>query len=299
MTALKLNHVNKAFGSLQAVKDLSLEVEEGAIHGLLGPNGAGKTTTIRMILQIIIQDSGAIDLFGKPMTTAMLDHIGYLPEERGLYRKMKVSEELQFLGELKGLSAREAKKKSLDWLERFDMTGVMAKKVEELSKGNQQKIQFIATIMHQPRLMILDEPFSGLDPLNAELMKNTIIEMRDAGCCIIFSTHLMEQAERLCSAICVINQGRCVLQGELAQVKKSFRKQNVLLAFEGGNGFLQELDFIESVNDCGHYLEVRLNDMEKTQELAQRVLQKARLKRFEVVEPSLHEIFIETVKKQN
>jgi ABC-2 type transport system ATP-binding protein len=299
MTALKLNHVNKAFGSVQAVKDLSFEVRKGAIHGLLGPNGAGKTTTIRMIMQIIIQDAGTIDLFGKPMTTDMLDQIGYLPEERGLYRKMKVIEELQFLGELKGLRSREAKKKSLDWLERFDMTGVMDKKVEELSKGNQQKIQFIATIMHQPRLMILDEPFSGLDPLNAELMKTTILEMRNAGCCIIFSTHLMEQAEKLCNAICVINQGRCVLAGELAQVKRNFRKQNVLLAFDGGNGFLQELDFIESINDCGPYLEVRLNDMEKTQELAQRVVQKARLKRFEVVEPSLNEIFIETVKKQN
>ncbi len=210
MTALKLSHVNKAFGAVQAVKDLSFEVQEGAIHGLLGPNGAGKTTTIRMIMQIIIQDSGAIDLFGKPMNTAMLDQIGYLPEERGLYRKMKVIEELQFLGELKGLRAREAKKKSLDWLERFDMTGAMNKKVEELSKGNQQKIQFIATIMHQPRLMILDEPFSGLDPLNAELMKNTILEMRDAGCCIIFSTHLQEW--------------RIVEQGLSAEFAKTFAR---------------------------------------------------------------------------
>lgn len=295
MNALKLNNVNKSFGKTQAVKDLSFEVEPGTIYGLLGPNGAGKTTTIRMIMQIIIQDAGEILLFGQPNSAKMLDQVGYLPEERGLYRKMKVEEILQFFGELKGLRPNEAKRRSLEWLEKFKMTEYIGKKAEELSKGNQQKIQFIATTLHEPKLVILDEPFSGLDPVNMQLIKDTILEMRDAGCCIIFSTHLMDQAEKLCNAICLINKGQRVLEGELAQVKKGFGKKNVVLEYDGENGFLKNLDFVEKVDAYGNYVEVRLTDIEKSQELAKSVIQHTQLKRFEIVEPSLHEIFLETV----
>lgn len=295
MSALKLTNVNKSFGDVQAVRDLSFEVEPGTIYGLLGPNGAGKTTTIRMIMQIIIQDDGEIFLFDQPNSEKLLDQVGYLPEERGLYRKMKVEDILQFFGELKGLKSKEAKKRSMEWLEKFGMAEYIGKKAEELSKGNQQKIQFIATTLHEPKLVILDEPFSGLDPVNMQLIKDTIIEMRDAGCCVIFSTHLMDQAEKLCNAICLINKGQSVLEGELTQVKKGFGKKNVILEYDGENGFLNDLDYVEKIDAYGHYVEVRLKDIGKAQDLAQSVIQHVQLKRFEIVEPSLNEIFIETV----
>ena len=297
MLALQLTDVKKSFGKVHAVKGLSLSVEPGTIYGLLGPNGAGKTTTIRMIMQIIIQDAGEILLYGQPNNQKMLDQVGYLPEERGLYRKMKIEDVLQFFGELKGMSPGEAKKRSQTWMERFNVTEYIGKKAEELSKEKKKKIQFIATVLHEPKLVILDEPFSGLDPVNMELLKNTILEMRDAGCCVIFSTHLMDHAEKLCNAICLINRGQSVLEGQLAQVKKGFGKRNVILEYDGENGFLDNLAYVEQVDAYGNYVEVRLSDMSKAQELAQHALKHTQLRRFEIVEPSLNEIFIETVKK--
>ena len=221
--------------------------------------------------------------------------MGYLPEERGLYPKMKVGEQLQFLAELKGLKPRQAKTRSEEWLERFEMTAVIEKKVEELSKGNQQKIQFIATIQHGPKLIILDEPFSGLDPLNVKLVKEVIQELKNSGRCVIFSTHQMEQVEMLCDAICLIDKGENVLEGELQEVKKPFGKNSVILELEGDDGFLQQLDYVQKVEQFENHIEVHLSDASRSQELLQAAVDKLNIKRFELVEPTLNDIFIETV----
>jgi len=298
MKILRLENVNKSFGSVHAVRDLSLDIADGSIFGLLGPNGAGKTTTIRMIMQIIIPDSGQISLFGQPNSHQSLDSVGYLPEERGLYRKMKVIEELQFFGELKGMSPTAAREKANYWLERFEMGEVAAKKVEELSKGNQQKIQFISTVMHEPRLIILDEPFSGLDPVNVELLKDIMLELKAAQQCIVFSTHVMEQVEKLCDNICLINNGQGVLQGNLKEIKKSFGRNTVQLEYDGEIDFLKGLDFVQEYSDYGNYVELKLRDAARAQELAKLALENTTVQRFEIMEPSLHEIFIETVKSQ-
>lgn len=298
MDALTINEVSKTFGKLEAVKKLSFRVEQGTIYGLLGPNGAGKTTTIRMIMQIIMPDSGEIRIFGQPNSTKLLDQVGYLPEERGLYRKMKVLETLLFFGALKRVRGSDAEKEARHWLERFEMTEVSEKKLEELSKGNQQKIQIIATLMHKPRLVILDEPFSGLDPVNAQLIKDVMLEMKNAGCCIIFSTHLMEQVEKLCSGICLINKGQRVLEGQLSEIKKGFGKKTVALEFNGENGFFDRLDFVERVQRQGARLEVDLKNLADAQKLARLAIDHGELRRFEILEPTLDEIFIETVKKK-
>ncbi len=295
MSALRLQNVSKSFGKVQAVKDLSLTINEGEIFGLLGPNGAGKTTTIRMIMQIILPDSGNISLFNQPISPNLLDRVGYLPEERGLYGKMKVLEELIFFGRLKGMDAKTAENRAKEWLERFEMTDVHSKKVEELSKGNQQKIQLIVSMLHNPDLIILDEPFSGLDPVNAQLVKDIMLEKKREGCSIIFSTHQMDQVEKLCDAICLIDHGEAVLQGQLKEIKKQFGKNTVLLEYEGNHEFLDRLDYVRKIDDYGNYAEIYLNDSDKSQEFLQYAVQHVSIYRFEVIEPSLNEIFIETV----
>ncbi|MDQ7065745.1 MAG: ATP-binding cassette domain-containing protein [candidate division KSB1 bacterium] len=298
MQTLSLNHVHKSFGKVQAVKNLTLSIEEGTIFGLLGPNGAGKTTTIRMIMQIIMPDSGDIRLFEQPNSPELLEKVGYLPEERGLYGKMKVGEQILFFAELKNIAGREAEKRARQWLGRFQMTDVWDKKLEELSKGNQQKIQFIVSILHEPRLVILDEPFSGLDPVNAQLIKDIMLEMKEAGCSIIFSTHQMDQVERLCDAICLIDKGEAVLQGDLREIKRRFGRDTVILEYDGENNFFENLDYVKKVNDYGNYVEIHLTDGKRAQDLLKSALQRVQVLKFELVEPTLNEIFIRTVTQE-
>ena len=298
MQTLQLNSINKSFGDLEAVKELSLSVAPGTIYGFLGPNGAGKTTTIRMIMEIILPDRGQILINGAPNTSpAVLDRVGYLPEERGVYRKMKVREALEFFAELKGLKKNLHKKKIDAWVERFGMAEVQAKKMEELSKGNQQKIQFLTTVIHEPALIILDEPFMGLDPVNAELIKDVILEQKQRGTAIVFSTHLMESAEKLCDAICLINKGRKVLDGEVKDIKRGFGRNNVILAYDGKSDFLKNNGIIENYNDSGNYVEIKLRPGASPQALLAAAMQQAEISRFEIAEPSLHEIFLATVKE--
>ncbi len=298
METLRLENVDKSFGKLEAVKDLGLSVAGGTTYGFLGPNGAGKTTTLRMIMEIILPDRGQILINGRPNTSReMLDRVGYLPEERGVYPKMKVLEALEFFAELKGMKKRQYGPKIEAWLQRFGMAEVRDKKMNELSKGNQQKIQFLTTVLHEPDLIILDEPFMGLDPLNADLVKDVILEQKSRGAAIVFSTHQMESAEKLCDAICLINKGRKVLDGEVKQVKRNFGRNNVILAYDGKSDFLKNNGVIERYNDSGNYVEIQLRPGANPQALLAAAMQHAEIFRFEVVEPSLHEIFLATVKE--
>ncbi len=296
---LRLDHVTKAFDDFVAVDNLSLEVFPGKIFGLIGPNGAGKTTTIRMIVNITVPDSGRVELFGQLMNPRLQNRIGYLPEERGLYKKMKVSEQLRFLGELKGMSAGAADKAIDRWLDRLKLARWKNSKTDELSKGMQQKIQFIATVMHDPDLLILDELFSGIDPVNAELMKEVVLDLKASGRTIIFSTHMMEQAERLCDDICLINRSRKILEGSLREVKKGFGRHAVALRAEGIDGLLDDPVLISSVKPYGDHVEVMLAEGADAQQLLERlVAHGARISRFEQIESSLHDIFIAKVGEQ-
>jgi ABC-2 type transport system ATP-binding protein len=294
--ALLVEHVSKSFDEFQAVSDLSLTVRPHVIYGLLGPNGAGKTTTIRMIVNIIAPDSGRIELGGRAMSDSLMDRIGYLPEERGLYRKMRVGEQLRFFGQLKGLSAGEANGAASKWLDRLKLSEWKSKRTDELSKGMQQKIQFIATVMHAPELLILDEVFTGLDPANAELMTEVLLELKAAGHTIILSTHSMEQAERLCDDICLINKSRKVLEGGLREVKHSFGRHAVALRAEGDGDVLDDSRLVAGVKPYADYREVLLAAGADSQELLARLVAGgARVSRFEEVEPSLRDIFLREV----
>lgn len=298
VSVLTLENVYKSFNSVHAVQDLSLDLPPGIIFGLLGPNGAGKTTTIRMILDIIIPDKGKILLFDLPNSQKSRDLVGYLPEERGLYRKMKVGEQLTFLAEMKEIKPSKSKEKIEYWLDRFELSEWKDKKIEELSKGMQQKIQFIATVIHEPKLIILDEPFTGLDPVNTELIKNVMLEQKDRGATIIFSTHLMDQVEKLCDSICLINEGKAVLDGELKNIKKNFRRNSVLMQFEGDGKFLNNSSLVQKFNEVDNHLEIFPVEGKKVRDILQAALDEGDITRFEVMEPSLNEIFIETVTKK-
>ncbi|MEE9502517.1 MAG: ATP-binding cassette domain-containing protein [Candidatus Aminicenantaceae bacterium] len=295
MNALEIEDITKKFGDFYAVKDLSLKIPQQTIFGLLGPNGAGKTTTIRMVMNIIIPDKGSIRVLDKKMDEAMKERIGYLPEDRGLYPKMKVGEHLYFLSELKGLKGQEARKRIDLWLERFDLTDWKLKKVEELSRGMQQKIQFIATVIHDPELIILDEPFSGLDPVNTKLFKDIMLEMKKNGRTIIFSTHRMEQVEMICDNICLINKAKMVLEGNLSHIKKQYGKNSVVLDYDGDASFIQSLSEIEKIDDYGKFMEIKLKEQTDPQELLNALVGKIRITKFEVMEPTLNAIFIEKV----
>jgi ABC-2 type transport system ATP-binding protein len=298
MQTLQLEDVGKSFGKLEAVKELSLAVSPGTMYGFLGPNGAGKTTTIRMIMEIILPDRGHILINGRPNTSReVLDRVGYLPEERGVYPKMKVIEALEFFAELKGMKKRDHAPKINAWLERFGMAEVRDKKMNELSKGNQQKIQFLTTVLHAPDLIILDEPFMGLDPLNADLIKDVMLEQTARGAAIVFSTHQMDSAEKLCDAMCLINKGQKVLDGEVKRIKRNFGRNNVILAYDGKSDFLKQNGLVKDYNDFGNYVEVHLQDGANPQALLAAAMQQAEISRFEIVEPSLHEIFVATVKE--
>jgi ABC-2 type transport system ATP-binding protein len=296
MNALTLIQISKSFGNFYAVKNLSLNIQSGQIFGLLGPNGAGKTTTIRMIMGIILPDNGVIQIFDQPNSLMVLDQVGYLPEERGVYKKMKVNDVLNFFGEIKGMKKSDISKQTDYWLKRFDLTDWQDKKVEDLSRGMQQKLQIIVTIMHQPQLIILDEPFAGLDPVNTALVKDLILEFKEKGKTIIFSTHLMEQVEKLCDSICLINKGQSVLQGKLHEIKKRYGRDRIKLQYSGDSNFLREDSSIDKFDDYGNYVEIRLKDGRSPQQLLRHVMRKSEVFHFEIVEPSLNEIFIETVK---
>jgi ABC-2 type transport system ATP-binding protein len=296
--SLVLDRITKSFGVFVAVSDLSLQVRPGRVFGLIGPNGAGKTTTIRMIVNITVPDSGRIELLGQPMTTALQDRIGYLPEERGLYKKMKVGEQLRFFAELKSLGRAEADKRIDEWLERLQLTAWKDKRTKELSKGMQQKVQFITAVIHDPDLVILDEPFSGLDPVNVELMKETILSQKTAGKTIILSTHQMEIAEKLCDDVCMINRSRKVLDGRLREIRRSFSRNAVALQFEGGDGVLSDSTLVANARQSGDDIEALLADGVNPQVLLKRLIDSgAVIRKFELVEPTLHDIFIAKVKE--
>jgi ABC-2 type transport system ATP-binding protein len=292
--AVSLQGVSKTYGEHRAVDRLDLRIPAGTVYGLLGPNGAGKTTTLRMLMDILAPDEGSIRIFDRPMGAEVRDQIGYLPEERGLYPKMKVNDVLQFLAAIHGVSRRDSQGRIDAWVERFDLGEWVDKKVQELSKGMQQKVQFIATLLHEPDLVVLDEPFSGLDPLNVNLVKDVLVELTRAGKTLIFSTHVMEQAEKLCESICLINKGRKVLDGQLTEIKKAYSKNTVIVSYDGDDGFLDDPE-VARKDDYGQYVEVALKDGADPQKLLQRAAASARITRFEVVHPSLNDIFIQQV----
>ncbi len=294
MPVVELAGVTKAYENKVAVDDLSLSIEAGQMFGLLGPNGAGKTSSIRMMMGITMPDSGRINLFDKPFDRKSLDRVGYLPEERGLYKKMKVIEQLVFFGELHGLGAEEARTRATAWAKRMEIDESLNKKTEELSKGMQQKIQFIATLMHDPGLIVMDEPFSGLDPVNAVLVERTLLELKDQGKAIIFSTHRMDQVEKLCDAICLINNGKAVLTGKVREIKSRYERNHVIVEFEGSDAFLKSEEIAEAKNFSGH-AEIKLKPHGNAQKLLHDASAVATIYRFELVEPSLEEIFIQTV----
>lgn len=295
MNPLEVEKVVKSFGDVNAVNNVSLSIKEGTVFGLLGPNGAGKTTLIRMIMNIIIPDSGKISIFGNSNSKLVNNNIGYLPEERGLYRKMKVGELLLFLSKLKSMDRKDAKSQINFWLEKMEISDWKKKKVEDLSKGMQQKLQFIGTILHQPQLLILDEPFGGLDPINTNLIKDILLELKEKGTTIIFSTHIMESAEKICEEIFLINKGKNVLSGKLSEIKKSFGKRNILIKYEGNGDFLKKSKQIKKYDDYGNYVEVQLAQKGDSQKLLREAMESSVIHKFEIEEPSLNDIFIESV----
>jgi ABC-2 type transport system ATP-binding protein len=296
---LELLRVRKAYGEFVAVDDLSLVIEPGEIYGLLGPNGAGKTSTIRMIIGITLPDSGEIRIFGEGFHRGQLQRVGYLPEERGHYKRMKVVEQLSFFAQLHGMGESEARQKARWWCERMEIDAWMDHKIEELSKGMQQKIQFIGAMVHEPQFIILDEPASGLDPVNAALLNSVILELKKQGRTILFSTHRMDQVEKLCDSICLINRGKAVLQGELREVKSRYGTNHVQLQYDGTGEFLEHNELIHSFNNYGSYVEVRLAPGADSQKLLRMAADKSRVHKFEVMEPTLEEIFIDVVEKDN
>lgn len=293
---VNVDHVTKRFGEFTAVDDLSLSVRAGRIFGLLGPNGAGKSTTIRMIVNITAPDTGTIELFGRKINSQLQDRIGYLPEERGLYKSMKVGDQLRFFAQLKSVSGKDADDRIDRWLARLKISDWKQKKTRELSKGMQQKIQFISAVLHDPDLVILDEPFSGLDPVNVELLKDVVLELKRAGKTIIFSTHLMDIAERICDDICLLNRSRKVLEGSIRAVKSGFGRNSVALRIEGANGILDSSEFVSKVEYHSDEMEVLLTAHADPQEFLKQLIGAGSVvTKFEMIEPSLNDIFIEKV----
>lgn len=293
---IEIKKLVKNYGRVEAVKDLSFSLEKGEIFGLLGPNGAGKSTTIRMIMNIIRQDSGEILFDGKEIADGDTDRIGYMPEERGLYKKVPVDELLIFLAELKGATPAQSRRRMDSLLKRFDLLDWKKSKTDSLSKGMSQKLQFISTILHEPDIIILDEPFSGLDPVSADQMCTMISELRDKGKTIIFSTHIMDHAERICNKICIMKEGSVKTSGTLSEVKAKHGRNTVVIDFEGSAAFLRELPVVTDMIEWPGSCEVSLtDDADSGSVLLKAAAEKLKISRFEVQQPSLHKIFIDLV----
>lgn len=295
MSVLEVADVSKQYGDKTAVNKISLKVERGEIYGLLGANGAGKTTTMRMVLGLIYPDSGAIRYNGQPYSNGLNRTLGYLPEERGLYPKIKISDQLTYLAQLRGVSRKDADANLKRWLERFGVPEYYNKRVEELSKGNQQKIQFIAAVIHNPELVILDEAFSGLDPVNVELLKDTVRELRDSGTSILFSTHRMEHVEELCRNITILHKSNTVIQGGIKDIKATFPKERVVLRTSGEVNGLEQLAGVMSVKRSEAGYDLIIGRPEVARDIIMTALEQTDVHHFEVKEPTLNEIFIKVV----
>ncbi|HEY9196062.1 MAG TPA: ATP-binding cassette domain-containing protein [Mucilaginibacter sp.] len=297
---LSIRNIVKQYAGHRALSDVSLEVESGQIFGLLGPNGAGKTSLIRIVNQITAPDSGEVYFNGEKLNQSHIERIGYLPEERGLYKKMEIGEQMIYLARLKGLSRAEAQKRLKFWFEKLEMETWWKKKIEELSKGMQQKAQFVATVLHEPDLIILDEPFSGFDPVNAELIKDEILELNKKGATILFSTHRMESVEELCDAIALINKSHKILDGKVKHIRNSYRNETYFVEYEGsritfdGNQPFELLEETHSEDDS-HTIKIKLSGQNNSNDVLQYLIPKARVNMLQEVIPSMHEIFIEKV----
>lgn len=299
MELLNVDSIYKQFGDYYAVNGISFDVEEGIIFGILGPNGAGKSTTIRMITNIIQPDKGTIKFQGELMKSEFQNDLGYLPEERGLYKKIKVIDQLVYFGRLKGMTFSSAQDAARQWLRKLDAADWEKKKIQELSKGMQQKVQFISTIMHKPKLLVLDEPFSGFDPINADLFKKIVLDLKNEGTTILLSTHIMEQAEQMCDKICLINKGKMVLGGNIREIKRNFGKDTILMEFEGSSEFLDKFQGLKFTNRANNRVEFRITDNAiSSNDILKAAAECATIYKYELSEPSLHEIFIEVVSKQ-
>jgi ABC-2 type transport system ATP-binding protein len=299
MYALELKNVCKSFGQVRAVDGFSVQVPAGSVYGFLGPNGAGKTTTLRMITNILCPDSGTITLFGNQSPKQARTQIGYMPEERGLYRKMTVRKTLSYFASLKGVPSRQIRKNVDFWLGQIELAGWADKKVENLSRGMHQKLQFAVTVINDPQLLILDEPFSGLDPINYELLKNILVEMAHAGKTVLFSTHAMHEAETLCDSILLINKGKKLLDGRLNDIRIGYQSNSTLVELDGDAGILETLPMVARVTRQQNHLDIELETGRNPQELLAALSGKVRINRFEVKKPGLHEIFIQLVGADN
>ncbi|WP_409253328.1 ABC transporter ATP-binding protein [Bacillus sp. SCS-153A] len=292
---LSLNNVTKRFGNFTAVDDLSISIPEKEMFGFLGGNGAGKTTTFRMILGLLDPSGGTITWKGKKIDYSTSPEIGYLPEERGLYPKMKVNDQIIYLARLRGMDKREAEQELDYWLKRFNVPDYKTKKVEELSKGNQQKIQLIASIIHKPKLLILDEPFSGLDPVNVELLKDAVGEIKESGTTIVFSSHRMEHVEELCENLCIMHKGTPVVHGGLKEIKRSFGKKNVTIHADYDLRFLDSVPGVTKSKKTTEGIQLQVESEEVARDVFDVVVKKGFVRKFELEEPSLNDIFIEKV----
>lgn len=296
---LKVENLIKKFNDVVAVNDVSFQISEGKVFGLLGPNGAGKTTTIRTVLNIIKPTSGNVLFKDKQINEEFFNVIGYLPEERGLYKKSKVWDVIMYFASLKNMDHHLATTAANDWIKKLDIVSLKNKKIEELSKGNQQKIQFISAVIHDPELLILDEPFSGFDPINQQIIKDVLLSFAVAGKIIILSTHQMETAEKLCSEIFLINNGKEVCSGSIAEIKRKFGSNNIKIEFEGDGSFIKTLPFVKSIDSFNNYAEVQLAESFAPSEFLKHVLDKLRVTHFSIIEPTLNKIFIDVIKNDS
>jgi ABC-2 type transport system ATP-binding protein len=296
---VELVGVRKSFDGIVAVDDLSLAIPPGAIFGLLGPNGAGKTTAIRMLIGILLPDAGEVRIFGAPVSRDVTRRIGYLPEERGLYRRMTVEDNLVFVGRLAGLAARDARVRALKWARRMVIDRWMSSRVEELSKGMQQRVQFIAALVHEPDLVVMDEPFSGLDPINVNELNEILLDLKRSGRTILLSTHRMDQAERLCDEICLVNRGRGVLSGPIRQIRSANGRCTLRIEIEGDLASLARFPGVECFIDRGNHADIVLCPGADSQDLLRRAMRLGRVLRFELREPSLEDVFVSVVGERN
>jgi len=292
---LDVKRVSKGFTNVQAVDSISFTAQKGEIFGLIGPNGAGKSTTIRMIMNIIAPDTGEILFDGNPICEKDKDRIGYLPEERGMYKKVKVKEILTYFGSLKSDNKKGIQEKVDYWLKRFDLEDWKNRKVQELSKGMSQKVQFIASVAHDPQFIFFDEPFSGLDPVSSDLLRDSILKLGREGKTILFSTHIMEQAEKICNRILLLNKGKEVLSGSLEEVKDKYGKRTIVVEFDGKGDFINTLPMVKHCITYPRYVEIELKEGSAPDHLLSALVNKVSIRRFEIVSPSLHKIFIDTI----